>query len=231
MTKKFKTFRQVFVLWFLLISSLFLEYVPLPDLVDDYVWLFLSSCVCYGMSTKKNTEHNSYKKGKNRGEAAFFKDTSNYFSLLNLKSLIERFGPLRNVWEGVRVKFIKYVKAEMNTICDTETYMPCVLNSLLCTHCLNNFMKDNQHYQEPKMSKMRDLKLYKSPDALHEDFSTGKMLSGVIVKSPDCDENIYVCYEERNNSHIMFERVKFNDENGCSRFNLFNLLIGSKSYP
>ena len=109
----------------------------------------------------------------------------------------------------------------MNTICDTETYMPCVLNSLLCMHCLNNFMKDNQHYQEPKMSKMRDFKLYKSCDALHEDFSTEKMLSGVIVKSPDCDENIYVCYEERNNSQIMFERVRFNDEKGCSRFNLY----------
>ncbi len=82
-------------------------------------------------------------------------------------------------------------------------------------------MKDNQYYQEPKMSKMRDFKLYKSCDALHEDFSTGKMQSGVIVKSPDCDENIYVCYEERNNSQIMFERVKFNDENGGSRFNLY----------
>jgi hypothetical protein len=56
-------------------------------------------------------------------------------------------------------------------------------------------MKDNQHYQEPKMSKMRDFKLCKSRDALHEDYSTGKMMLGVIVKSPDCDENMYVCYE------------------------------------
>ncbi len=110
---------------------------------------------------------------------------------------------------------------EMNTICDTETYMPCVLNSLLCTHYLNNFMKDNQHYQEPKMPKMRDFKLYKSRDALNEDFSTGKMLLGVIVKLPDCDENMYVCYEERNNSQFMFERVKINYEKGCSRFNLY----------
>ncbi len=68
---------------------------------------------------------------------------------------------------------------------------------------------------------MRDFKLYKSCDASHEDFITGKMLSGVFVKSPDCDENICVCYEERNNSQFMFERVKFNDEQGCSRFNLY----------
>ncbi len=59
---------------------------------------------------------------------------------------------------------------------------------------------------------MRDFELCKSRDALNEDFSTGKVLPGVIIKSPDCDENIYVCYEERNNSKFMFERVKFNDE-------------------
>jgi hypothetical protein len=154
--------------------SLFLENVCHPDPVDDYIRLFLSSCVCYGMSTK-NTKYHSHKKGK-RGKAAFFKDTSNYFSLLNLKSLIERFGSLRNFREEKGKKIIKFIKAEMNTICDTETYMPCVLNSLLCMHCLNNFMKDNQHNQEPKMSKMRDFKLYKSRDALNEDFKTGKML-------------------------------------------------------
>jgi hypothetical protein len=47
------------------------------------------------------------------------------------------------------------------------------------------------------------------------------MLLGVIVKSPDCDENIYVCYEERYNSQFVFERVKFNVDKGCLRFNLY----------
>jgi hypothetical protein len=92
-------------------------------------------------------------------------------------------------------------------------------------------MNDNQHYQEPKMSKMRDFKLYNSRDALHEDFSTGKMLSGVIVKLPDCDKNIYVCYEERNNSQIMFERVKLNDEKGCLKFNLYYASLSLKKKP
>jgi hypothetical protein len=40
-----------------------------------------------------------------------------------------------------------------------------------------------------KLSKTRDFKLYKSGDAFEEDFSTGKILSGVIVKMPDSDEN------------------------------------------
>ncbi len=59
-----KTFQQVFVVWFLLILSLSLEYVCNLELVDDYVRLFLSSCVCYGMSTKKLPKILQPKKGK-----------------------------------------------------------------------------------------------------------------------------------------------------------------------
>jgi hypothetical protein len=138
---------------------------------------------------KKVTKNSSAKKGKRRREADFFKDTSNYSSLFNLKSLIERFGSLRNLWEGKWEKFIKYVKAEMNTICDTETFMSGVLNNLLYMHCLNNFMKINQYYEDTNLSKTSDFKLYKSREAFEENFSTGKMLLGVIVKMPDGDEN------------------------------------------
>jgi hypothetical protein len=113
----------------------------------------------------------------------------------------------------------------MNTICDTETFMSGVLNNLLCTHCLDNFMKNNQYYEDTKLSKMRDFKLYKHRDAFEEDFSTGKMLSGVIVKMPDSDENLYVGYEEKEKSQFVLERVKLNDDRGCSRFNLYNAPI------
>jgi hypothetical protein len=60
---------------------------------------------------------------------------------------------------------------------------------------------------------------------LKENFSTGKMLLGVIVKMPDGDENLYVCYEEKEKSQFVLERVKFNDDRGCSRFNLYYVPI------
>ncbi len=109
----------------------------------------------------------------------------------------------------------------MHTICDTETFMSSVLNNLPCTHCLDNFMKNNHYYEDTKLSKMRDFKLYKSCEAIKEDFLTGKMLSGVIVKMPDGDENLYVCYEEKEKSWFVLERVEFNDDMGCSRFDLY----------
>jgi hypothetical protein len=109
----------------------------------------------------------------------------------------------------------------MNTICDTETFMSSVLNNLLCTHCLGNFMKNNQYYEDTTLSKTRDFKLYKSREAFEEDFSAGKIMSGIIVKMPDGDENLYVCYEEIEKSLFVLERVKFNHDRGCSRFNLY----------
>jgi hypothetical protein len=45
------------------------------------------------------------------------------------------------------------------------------------------------------------------------------MLLGVIVKMPDSDESLYVCYKEKEKSQFVLERVEFNDDMGCSRFN------------
>jgi hypothetical protein len=85
----------------------------------------------------------------------------------------------------------------MNTICDTETFMSSVFNNLFHMHWLDNFTKNNQYYENTKLSKTSDFKLYKSCKAFMEDFLTRKMLSVVIVKMPDGDGNLYVCYEKR----------------------------------
>ena len=66
-----------------------------------------------------------------------------------------------------------------------------------------------------------DIKVYKSHDAFKEDFVTGKILSSVIVKFPDGNESIHVCHEERVQSRFVLERLKFKDEEGCTRFNLY----------
>ncbi len=83
---KFKTFRQVFVLCFLLISSLFSENVSHLHLVGDYVRLFLSSCVCYGMSTKKKIKYHSHQKGK-KGRSSFLQKHFKLFQFAQLEVL------------------------------------------------------------------------------------------------------------------------------------------------
>jgi hypothetical protein len=96
--------------------------------------------------------------------------------------LIERFGLPRILSEGEREKFIKYLKAEMNTIQDTKKYMSGVLNNPLQTHCLNNFMKENQFFQEASVSKTREFKVYSNCEKFINNFATGKILSVVLIK-------------------------------------------------
>jgi hypothetical protein len=80
--------------------------------VDDCVCQFLSSCICYGTLTRNDAKNPSTKKGKRNWDVAVvFRDTSKYFSLLNLKSLIDRFGSPRNLGEGEREKIIKYIQS------------------------------------------------------------------------------------------------------------------------
>jgi hypothetical protein len=73
-------------------------------------------------------------------------------------------------------------------------------------------MKNNQYNENTKSSKTKGLKLYKSREAFEEDFSIEKKLLGVIVKTPDGDVNLYVCYEEMEKSWFVLVRVKFNDD-------------------
>lgn len=216
-------FQQVFVLWFMLLSALFNENKPNSRLVDDCVRLFLSACIYYGETTiqvvsDKKTKGRSKgkaalkKKGRSKGKAAFFEDTTNYFSLLNLKLLIERFGSIRMLWEGEREKFIKYIKREMTTICATESYMPNVLNKFLRTNQMNELLKTNQLHEEMNYTKTRNFTVYGSYEDLRNNFETGIMLSGVIMKSPaDGKEDIFVCYKcDTSNAHVL-HRIDFYD--------------------
>ena len=209
--KKIVALQQVFVLWCMLLSALFTSDTCNTRLVDDCVRLFLSACIHYGETTIKKL-NKGVKKGKNKAQAAFFQDTSNYFSLLNLKQLIERFGSIRMLWEGEREKFIKYVKKEMNTICNTDTYMPGVLNRFLCNNKMHDFLRENQLHEELIYSKTRNFRVYKDFKDLNDNFRRGMMMSGVIMKSKDNGkEDIFICYKGHTiNAHVL-HRVEFDD--------------------
>jgi hypothetical protein len=49
------------------------------------------ACIFYGKAPKQDVS-DSRKKQKSKEKSSFFEKASNYFSLLNLKPLIDRFG-------------------------------------------------------------------------------------------------------------------------------------------
>jgi hypothetical protein len=212
-------FQQVFVLWFMLLSALFTENKCNTRRVDDCVRLFLSACMYYGEKTIKCATNGTLK-GKSKGKAAFFEDTSNYFSLLNFKNLIDRFSSIRLLWEGEREKFIKYVKKEMNTICNTDTYMPHVTNKL------NEYLKTNQLHVDRDPSKTRGCKVYNDYNDLNNNFRDGIMLSGVIVKSSlEEKEDIFVCYKGNTKKSYVLHRLDFDDGISGTKIHLYYALI------
>ena len=101
----------------------------------------------------------------------------------------------------------------MTTICATESYMPNVLNEFLRTNQMNKLLKTNQLHEEIKYSKTRNFTVYGSFQDLKNNFKTGIMLSGVIMKSPSADgkEDIFVCYKGNiPNAHVL-HRIDFYD--------------------
>jgi hypothetical protein len=57
---KIVALQQVFVLWLMLLSALFTSDTCNSRLVDDCVRLFLSACIHYGETTKKNISRNGF---------------------------------------------------------------------------------------------------------------------------------------------------------------------------
>ena len=43
----------------------------------------------------------------------------------------------------------------------------------------------------------------------------------VLIKLQPDDESVYVCYKDKDKNRFLLEKIRFKDENGCPRFNLY----------
>jgi hypothetical protein len=124
----------------------------------------------------------------------------NFSSLLNLPGIMERYGPLRNLWEGGNQGegILKYVKQEitmglrpgwqyklMRSMMKRKT-----LRSLMDTGWLENDTDDNSDYNEAVKEKFDTLSNsktsyfeYKTEFAVQNDFDNGVPLSGVWMSN------------------------------------------------
>ena len=82
-------------------------------------------------------------------------------------------------------------------------------------------MKENQFFQEASVSKTREFKVYSNRKEFINGFATGKILLAVLIKLQPDDESVYVCYKDKDKNWFLLEKIRFKDENGCTRFNLY----------
>ena len=212
----YHAFRQMIVAWNLVISSLFTEDVCDAYKVDNYVKLFLTSCVTFGCHTKSEVT-NENKRVKSKNKAAFFDKTTNYFSLLNFPQLILRYKNIHALWEGEREKYIKFAKRFLFSMSSSDTYLPHVLQKMLQQHCLEYLVEGNIHYNKKQYSRTEQYKIY----ANHNDIVThylnaGQMFIGVRLIDED---GVFVIYKE--DSSLRLQKILFNDSIGKYKLNLW----------
>ncbi len=68
-----------------------------------YLHVYIMGETTIQVVSDKKTKGCVEKKGRSKGKAAFFENKTNYFSLLDLKLPIERFGSIKMLWEGESV--------------------------------------------------------------------------------------------------------------------------------
>ena len=206
-------------MWFALLSNLFGDGKCDSVKVDNYAKLFLSSALEYGKATTPQKINSSSKsKKKSKDMECFFFDTSNYYSLLNLKDLIDHHGDMRKIWEGEREKYIKYVKRVLLSMQNNDTYLTNTLQNLLKSQCLDQFMDDNMYCEKSVYARTSNFKVYSSWDALKTEWDKGTVLFGVVLKGNV--DGIYICISGKNGG-ISLLKPSFNDESGQNRFNLY----------
>ena len=97
-----------------------------PNEIDAYIKIFLS---CSNIISSE------------KEEPWWFK--GNIISLLNYKMQLQKFGHLRNYWEGNRERYIQTVKPILSNIRDTSTYLYRKLNKLSTDMALKEILTQN----------------------------------------------------------------------------------------
>jgi hypothetical protein len=210
----FVALKQMLVLWFSLLSNLFGDGECDPNKVDDYVKLFLSFCCIYG--TRTSDDGKFY---------CFFKKTSNFFSMLNLRGLFERFLNMKVLWEGEREKYIKFLKEVLKSLQGTETFLTNVLEKFLQSHCLDEIMEGNSVYSPVTYERSAEYKVYKDWKKFKtETWDEASLISGIKIQGRD---ELFICFVKEKDSgieegdRIKLLKCEFDDGKGQMRLNLF----------
>ena len=130
---KVKSLQRVGVLWYCVLSRIYGNKNFNPTETDAYIKLFLNACVDLSALASK--------------DGAFFKDTSNYFGLLNLPHLFEEFGDPRKLWEGDREAWMKFVKKYLVSLCNDGDSLQTIMQNIMRRHCFDYLNEDNPYIE------------------------------------------------------------------------------------
>ena len=141
---------------------------------------------------------------------------SNFFSLMNLPEQIDKFGPLRLHWEGLREKFIQYIKPMLTNLRVNSTYLVTKLQQ-----------RSQNSFLELLMSKETELKPkidqstikaygYTSLSVIKEKIYKNETLKGLLLLSENTVYTLICGLDE-----WCLCEMKLSDQNGVHRCGQF----------
>ncbi len=116
-----------------------------------------------------------------------------YVTLLNLPEQIERFGPLRNYWEGTREQYIHFIKHQLTNMQWTYTSMSSKLTEVYHSSVLDWIMHNSNPPELVSSDTRNDLfNTYCSMETILNHFMMGKIISG--YHHPQYPNHVIVAY-------------------------------------
>ena len=191
---------------FVLISHLMSHSIIDVDHIDCLIKVFLGTChmfdTTFGMSDELNP---------------FWYRKSNFVSLLNLPSQINKYGPVYLYWEGVKERYIQHIKPFLKNKRRSVSFLKTRLQQLLQQNALELTKEQLHIYNVTQYSRYDDISVFVSSVSLQESIQQNEPINVVILNN---EEKSIVAVIQKDD---MFELqcLMFDDNTGFHKNNLW----------
>ena len=181
----------------------------------EYTKHFLSVCDAF-----ENTAF------KLEGIDPFWYKKGNFLSLLNLPDQIQRYGNLKNYWEGSRERSIQLIKPFLINMRATSSFYRRKLNRMYISQTIERLNKDttehfalqeNIYQERPSYERYLSFKVYSSRIDLKAFILHKNVLSTILVKDDLDQEQHFVVTKNATSANYSLFQIVFRDEEGFNK--------------
>ena len=189
----------------------------------DYIKMFLSCCDMFENITYNLNEQNPfwYKKG-------------NFLSLLNLPSQVQKFGSLKNFWEGSRERSIQQIKPYLIKTRSTSSFYKTKLQKMYIAQTMQNIhddMMDDEISNVQTYERYSAFVMYSYSQDISDLISDMNVLSGIVIEHESARDKFYICQRMRDSDFCAMHEIKFDDEEGFNKCGIWYTPIEIKDSP
>ena len=191
---------------FVLVSHLMTRRCVSPNDIDDIIKIFLYSCNLFDTNF-----------GYGDDNVPFWYKKSNFVSLLNLPNQIRLFGPVYLHWEGVKERYIQFVKPMLKNKRRRVTYLCTKFQQILQNNAIDIHNERYQRTFAKRYHRHKDIIIFASKQIVEDKIKCHESLP-VIIK-PSHPLKCYLLYKQ--NDMYRHYNIKFDDDAGFHKCNLW----------